>query len=315
MEEAQGAYIGFVDGDDWIEPNMYEELLQQAVESKAQIVLSDMYRHKFSGEVTVWSGADLPEGIYDLKKDRELISSHLISGINSEYPGINGGVHIKLFEKDILKKHIASIDNIVHGYADDKVIVYPIILHSDRICVFHKAYYHGVDRKDSATHSTNKYFFEQMQWVYMYLQKVFEEQPYADVLHEQLYRLIMLSSISNVNDLVGKSIVPVYYLKNIKKIKGKNIVLYGAGKVGSAFYQQIKATDACNIVLWVDKKERIENNIYSIERISCIQYDLIVIAVAEKMLADIIKQNLIKIGVSESKILWDKPINIIEYFV
>ena len=311
---AQGAYIGFVDGDDWVEPDMYEELLQQAVENKAQIVLSDMYRHKFTGEVTIWSGAGLPEGIYELAKDRELISTSLISGINSEHKGINGGVHIKLFERNILQNHIVLIDDIVHGYADDKVIVYPIILHSDKICVVHKAYYHGVDRKDSATHSVNKYFFEQMQWVYMYLQKVFEEQPYREILLEQLHKLMMISSISNVNNLVGKAIVPIYFLKDIKKFEGKKIVLYGAGKVGTDFYQQIKSSGLGNIVLWVDKNERIEKEVYSIEKILDTQYDLILVAVAEKMLADIIKHNLIEMGILDSKIFWDNPVNIIEYF-
>lgn len=69
-----------------------------------------------------------------------------------------------------------------------------------------------------------------------------------------------------------------------------------------------------NIVLWVDKNERIEKEVYSIEKILDTQYDLILVAVAEKMLADIIKHNLIEMGILDSKIFWDNPVNIIEYF-
>lgn len=37
IEIAKGAYIGFVDGDDWIEPDMYEKLLHVLLENKADI--------------------------------------------------------------------------------------------------------------------------------------------------------------------------------------------------------------------------------------------------------------------------------------
>ena len=37
LMEAKGEYIGFVDSDDWIEPDMYESLLRQLGESEADI--------------------------------------------------------------------------------------------------------------------------------------------------------------------------------------------------------------------------------------------------------------------------------------
>lgn len=37
---AQGEYIGYVDGDDWIEPDFYERLMRKAEESNADIVAS-----------------------------------------------------------------------------------------------------------------------------------------------------------------------------------------------------------------------------------------------------------------------------------
>jgi glycosyltransferase involved in cell wall biosynthesis len=41
IAEANGDYIGFVDSDDWIEPNMYERLLAEANKSGADIVMCD----------------------------------------------------------------------------------------------------------------------------------------------------------------------------------------------------------------------------------------------------------------------------------
>ncbi len=48
IERACGEYIGFVDSDDWIEPNMYEVLLKTAKESCSEIVQCGYFRDSFS---------------------------------------------------------------------------------------------------------------------------------------------------------------------------------------------------------------------------------------------------------------------------
>jgi len=44
LDEAQGEWIGFVDSDDWIEPDMYEVLLKRAEESEADVVECGVYK-------------------------------------------------------------------------------------------------------------------------------------------------------------------------------------------------------------------------------------------------------------------------------
>lgn len=39
LENAKGKYIGFVDSDDWIEPNMYEYLYNDAIETQADVCI------------------------------------------------------------------------------------------------------------------------------------------------------------------------------------------------------------------------------------------------------------------------------------
>jgi glycosyltransferase involved in cell wall biosynthesis len=39
LDEAKGEWIGFVDSDDWIEPNMYEYLYSNAIKTKADVVI------------------------------------------------------------------------------------------------------------------------------------------------------------------------------------------------------------------------------------------------------------------------------------
>ena len=42
--EYPSAFIGFVDSDDWIEPDMYELLVNFAVENVADIIICGYYR-------------------------------------------------------------------------------------------------------------------------------------------------------------------------------------------------------------------------------------------------------------------------------
>ena len=44
LDEAKGEWIGFVDSDDWIEPDMYEALLKKAEETGADIVECGVFR-------------------------------------------------------------------------------------------------------------------------------------------------------------------------------------------------------------------------------------------------------------------------------
>lgn len=43
LEDATGEYIGFVDSDDWIEPDMYETLLREATETDADMVVCGVW--------------------------------------------------------------------------------------------------------------------------------------------------------------------------------------------------------------------------------------------------------------------------------
>jgi predicted HAD superfamily hydrolase len=93
------------------------------------------------------------------------------------------------------------------------------------------------------------------------------------------------------------------------EILEKNIILYGAGKFGQGLYKKITGLGTRNIILWVDKdyirynKAGLEQ-VQAPEAIGTKEYDHVVIAVADKMLAGEIQRDLLEKGVSEDKILW-----------
>ena len=91
-------------------------------------------------------------------------------------------------------------------------------------------------------------------------------------------------------------------------------MLYGAGKVGRAYYKQIKANKISDIVLWIDKVAQKNKKIFPMVNIKDVEYDYVVVAVIEEMMYKSMYNDLIKLNVERKKILWIKPSYIIEYY-
>ena len=93
------------------------------------------------------------------------------------------------------------------------------------------------------------------------------------------------------------------------EILEKNIILYGAGKFGQGLYKKITSLGTSNVIQWVDKDYLRYNEVglgqvQPPESIGSKEYDQLVIAVADKNLAQDIQRDLLERGIPEEKILW-----------
>jgi len=87
--------------------------------------------------------------------------------------------------------------------------------------------------------------------------------------------------------------------------KGSRIVLYGAGDIGTHYYEQLKKTEYCEVLLWLDKTADgdIVKNPKKIIELSENDYDFIVIAMSNTAHAEEVKKNLIGFNIPENKII------------
>ncbi len=83
------------------------------------------------------------------------------------------------------------------------------------------------------------------------------------------------------------------------------VVIYGAGKLGMQINKKIKYFNSCNVVAIVDKNHKnFSDEVSSIDLLSDLCYDFIVIAILNKIIAMDIKEFLILQGVPADKIIW-----------
>lgn len=95
----------------------------------------------------------------------------------------------------------------------------------------------------------------------------------------------------------------------------RKVIIYGAGKKGKMLYKQLtgKSGYHADVVLWVDADyEKYQREGFPVEspvKISGVEYDQVIIAVAKKELAEEMKDKLVGLGVSVHRILWICPNN------
>ena len=92
---------------------------------------------------------------------------------------------------------------------------------------------------------------------------------------------------------------------------GKKVILYGAGDIGKNYYQYMQEKNIWDLVAWVDaaaeKYKNLCNNVQSVDIITKLEFDVILIAVMEEKTAQSIHRSLCARGIPDDKILWMAP--------
>ena len=133
---ARGDYIGFIDGDDYIENDMYEALINLANEYKTDISIVQFYNiengkmlnQNYSNNITVMSNI---EALRQVLLD-DTITNHLYN---------------KLFKKEVFN----NIRFPIHKTFEDLATMYKILIISHKVAFLDTPKYYYVRRDDSIT--------------------------------------------------------------------------------------------------------------------------------------------------------------------
>lgn len=138
LQYAKGAYIGFIDSDDWIEPEMYEVLLRRLCETEYDIVVYgyDIISDK---KTTKWK----PEGTVC---DHDDALTSLINEI------INNNVWNKLYSKELLQR--SKVDDVLFPEGknyEDVAVMHRIVDNAKSVAIMSETLYHYRIRPGSIT--------------------------------------------------------------------------------------------------------------------------------------------------------------------
>ena len=307
LKIAKGQFIGFVDGDDWIEANMYEEMLENIIQTGADLVHTGYIQ-------------DRPANIryIDCNFDTKIVDKpntmklwQYLNGI-SDYPILHPGLWSKLFKRELILFCYENVPN-NRNFGEDRIASTECFLKCNRVSLLKKAYYHYVVRDGAFTsvHNANRIIwianmFEQVKNL-LQKYKVYEE---MESCFNSIFIKYILEEITYNERCKDK--VNMYKYHNIEELKDKKIIIYGAGMLGYMYYRQLCAYSSIKIVDWIDKNfesfKYEEREVHSVDNLELLDYDLILIAVVKKNKAEQIIEELTNKGIDRDKLLWHAPI-------
>lgn len=308
LRKATGEYVTFVDADDWIDSDMYFELMKIMINTEADFIDSGFFTEKNG---ILYEKRVLRDNIYKLDDYTKHIFFLSLLGLDNSI-NITPSIWSKIYKAELIKNVYEKVPNNMQNGEDVISVIY-CILNANAMVQTGMLFYHYNYRDDSLSHIKEISMLRKELLLWNYCGEIILENDkfmYTYNLDCCIYHKLFNMFVSLTKNKFDS--IQFYSFPNIEKLFDKKIVLYGAGRVGKDYLTQILKYERCNIVCWADKKyEELEyeyRKVVNIDYFLNLNYDVVVIAVEKEKLANEIKDFLMKKNVPEEKILWCTPI-------
>lgn len=252
MRIARGKYIAFVDGDDWIEPDMLGSLYSILIEKNVDIAMCGRYEDTGKIQKKVFHG--FPEGSYEGEALREIIFPNMIVNKKFFEWGIFPGLWDKLFRREVLEPFQLMVDERL-TMGEDAACSYPCILNAKSIFVLHKCLYHYRQTAFSMIKQSADKQLERKRFLILYqtVNEQFRKFQYIYDLRRQ-WKDYLLFLMTPRAGYLYEGIEELDFLFPFPEVKkGSNLVIYGMGTYGQLLYKFLLNTGFCKVVAAVDK--------------------------------------------------------------
>lgn len=150
MKIANGKYISFIDSDDWIEPEMYQNMIKKAEELNLDFIMCDYIKRSPGYEDK--RTQPIRGGYYSKDDIKKELFSCLIMFENVEFPPTISN-WVCLFNLEFLKKNNITYDEDVY-YAEDSIFGSKVMYNANNFYYFKKHYYYNYFFNPNSTTNT-----------------------------------------------------------------------------------------------------------------------------------------------------------------
>lgn len=293
---AQGTYVGYVDSDDWIEPDMYEKLYEFVEKHNADMVSCGYF---LEGNYTSIHLDTVEGGLYDKKKIVDL-RNNLIYCPEKRETGLRGSLCCKLFRREMLQTVQLEVPEEI-TMAEDKMCLLHYMLHCNSVYVLKEPLYHWCIHSESMSHKADTSYLLKVNEVYKYLVTLYQHENFTEKMRAQAELYITELLVLGINNRLGfqhKNLLRIdpYWLDEIPS--ESKVAVYGGGDVGEQYMRQMKRRQDVLIA------EYFGFEIPTKEKLQSLTFDYILIAIKNQGKAVQVKEQFMELGVAEEKILW-----------
>lgn len=212
IEIAKGDYIGFIDPDDWIKAEMYENMYNQIIETDADVCFCNFvveHQNKSNPQI-------LKIDEYLLKENEifeELILNMIsTSNIKKDSQIIMGSVCRLLIKRELINNNNLKFDTNI-TYMEDLVYCVQVLLLSNLVTINRGIYYHYIINQKSAVTSYKENFFEKQKRVYNILTDLLYKYHFNTDIFERMNKRYLNMIMNTIRNEV--------HLDNPQKVKFK----------------------------------------------------------------------------------------------
>lgn len=196
---SSGAYLCFVDSDDWIDSCMIEEMVAAASGSGREIICGNYVQEEKNRSVCVIQ--PMAPGVYGKEALRGQLFGKLLG---QERRPVTLSRCMKLFSRELIEENMRFCDpRIVMG--EDVNISLPAILSAERIVLLPEAcHYHYLFLRDSMAHRYDPKLMENIDALCRVAEKILREKEAPDWEAQVGQERIWLTFLAMKNEVRGK---------------------------------------------------------------------------------------------------------------
>lgn len=200
---ATGEYLAFIDGDDFISPEMIEKLLNSCISNQCDLSVCDMDYVFDNGLVKHSNGGEFHIG--DLKLNPKLVL-------------INNSACNKLYKKTLFD----DIKFPVGRYYEDLAIIPTLLFKANFFSKVNEPLYHYRQRSGSIAHTANMKIFDIYQAIEDNIHYINQSGNHPELI-EELKHLFVIHGLDlttlRIKDFDNKEIRITYLIKNMEYLK------------------------------------------------------------------------------------------------
>ena len=185
LSNATGKYIGFVDPDDWLEPNMYEVMYNKIRDLECPVCFCNYYKDDKNNSVP--KSFKIKKELLNEQEIRDMIVSNMVGAddIIPRYNYVMGCVWRGLYEKTFLDENDIYFEPGVN-IMEDLVFNIKTLLKVDKLCIVHEYLYHYVQNPTSILHTYKKNMWEDQMRVHELLEYYIKEAGLEERMRNRL---------------------------------------------------------------------------------------------------------------------------------
>lgn len=294
IERATGAYVTFVDADDWIDENAYGKILDRAErEDVIAYGLIEEYGHK-----QISRRNNFLAGRYEESRLREEVIPKMLYRGNFFEFGILPNLVCKLIKRSLLQACCWKINNHV-TMGDDADFTYHAMIEAKSLRIIDISPYHYIQRAKSVVR--NEVATDGLKGLFKDLitaDKTGKNEQWKKQVYIYMNFLLLLKRTAEC--VKG---VPFF-----QQFSDKKVVVYGAGNYGRAVSNALESELHTKIVGiadqdWEQLQER-DSRVIAPEDILKKQFDYVYIGILNEDICKKVKEQLVKAGIRADDILY-----------